>query len=46
MAMKIGLSVWQAKAGASAPSVPANAIKDRAGDPILDRNGDYILERE
>ena len=25
--------------------IPANAIYDRAGDPILDRAGDYILER-
>lgn len=25
---------------------PTNALRDRAGNPILDRNGDYILTRE
>ena len=28
------------------PTVPTLALRDRAGDPILDRNGDYILTRE
>lgn len=32
--------------GIGGSSVPTNALRDRAGNPILDRDGNFILTRE
>ena len=32
--------------GTSEPTVPDSAITDRTGEPILDRDTDYILARD
>jgi len=42
--LSLGLSLGRANGG-GVPSVPSNAIRDRASNAITDRAGGYILER-
>lgn len=41
----LGSAIGSGMAGGGGSGVPANAIKDRADDPILDRAGNYIEQR-
>jgi hypothetical protein len=42
----IGIGVvFDGQGGGGGGSVPANALRDRAGNLILTRSGDYILPR-
>jgi hypothetical protein len=43
--MGIALPILRRRA-AGGGGIPANALRDRAGDPILDRAGNYILVRD
>jgi hypothetical protein len=43
--LKLGLNFQAGTGEGEAPSVPANAIRDRAGNPILDRASGYIVTR-
>jgi hypothetical protein len=44
--LAIALTPWfVATTGAQSGGVPANALRDRAGNPVLDRDGNYILTR-
>ena len=45
LALGLGISIKKRTLSGGGAVVPANAIRDRAGNYILDRSNDYILTR-